>query len=171
MPAVISAAEGVYTAVGLLLLNEPVPLVDQVALLAAPPNVPAIVAVAFEQMTLSGPALIVATGSMLINTVLMASEQGPAPSGSSLVSVNVMLPGPITGVYVEVSDDASENDPEAADHVDVAAAPPILPASVTLLPVQIVCGIPALAVAAELTVRIAAAEVALPRLLVKTALY
>jgi hypothetical protein len=50
VPAVASAALGVYTAVGLLLLNDPLPLVVHVADVAPPPNEPAIVAVPFEQI-------------------------------------------------------------------------------------------------------------------------
>src|SRR5678810_1090505 len=50
VPAVISAALGVYIAVGVLLLNEPLPLVVHVADVAPPPNAPAIVAVPSEQI-------------------------------------------------------------------------------------------------------------------------
>ena len=49
-PLEISAALGVYTAVGVLLLKVPVPLVDQLADEAPPPKEAAMVAVVSEQI-------------------------------------------------------------------------------------------------------------------------
>src|SRR6185436_20628391 len=66
VPALISAALGVYTAVGVLLLNVPLPLVVHVADVAPPPNEPAIVAVPSEQMGRLGPALTVGAGFIVI---------------------------------------------------------------------------------------------------------
>ena len=45
-----------------------------------------------------------------------------------------------------------ENDPLGALHVEFVALPPIVPAKFTDPPVHIVCGVPAFAVAAALTV-------------------
>jgi hypothetical protein len=90
-PAVISAADGVYTAVSdVALLNVPVPEVVHVELVAPPPIEPAIVNVVPEQMVASIPAFAVA-GLLIVNTI--ASETaGHGPVGSLVVNVRVTDP-------------------------------------------------------------------------------
>ena len=105
---------------------------------APPPNEPDRVAVEPEQIVWFGPALTVAIGFTMITTVEVAAEQGPVPSGSLVVNVNVTVPLAILGVYVEVSEVALENEPLGADQVELVALPPMLPASVIELPAHTV---------------------------------
>ena len=53
---------------------------------------------------------------------------------------------------MDVKEDALENVPLGAVHVEVVALPPLVPANVIVPPEQTVCGAPALAVAAGFTV-------------------
>jgi hypothetical protein len=64
----MSAVLGVYTAVGVLLLNVPLPLLLHVAEVAPPPKEPFIVAVVLEQIVCVDPALTVADGLIVIST-------------------------------------------------------------------------------------------------------
>ena len=67
VPAVMSAADGVYIGVSdEVLLKVPVPEVNQVEEVALPPRVPESVCVVPEQMVASFPALTVAEGLMVI---------------------------------------------------------------------------------------------------------
>ena len=93
-----------------------------------------------------------AAGLTVITTVLIAAGHPPAPSGSLVVRVNVTVPLAIDGVYVEVSEVTSEKVPLGALHVELVAVPPIPPARVTVPPAHTAWGVPALAVAAGLTV-------------------
>jgi hypothetical protein len=76
LPAAISAALGVYTAVGVLLLKVPEPEVDQVAAEAPPPNEPFMLMGVLEQAAKLAPALTVAAGLMLNTNELEAAVQG-----------------------------------------------------------------------------------------------
>jgi hypothetical protein len=80
LPEEISAALGVYTALGLLLLNVPEPEVDQVAEVAPPPNEPFMLMVVLEQAAKLAPALTVAAWLMLSTKEPVAAVQGPAGS-------------------------------------------------------------------------------------------
>src|SRR6185369_16061820 len=134
-------------------ISEKEPLgADHTELVALPPRVPASVIVPPAQVVCVVPALAIAAAFTVITTVEVTAEQGPVPSGSFVVNVNVTLPLEIPGVYVEVSDVVFENVPLGADHVEVAALPPMLPANVIVPPAQTVCVGPALAVAAAFTV-------------------
>src|SRR5688500_263474 len=88
VPAVTSAADGVYTALSVRLsgANAPVPPV-QVAPVAEPPKLPFNVTVLPEQIDWSPPAFTVAGGSMVIRTFCEAGAQGP-----DVVSVSVTAP-------------------------------------------------------------------------------
>jgi hypothetical protein len=89
-------------------------------------------------------------GFTVIITVDVTAGQGPA--GSLVVNVSVTVPLVIEGVYVDVSEFAFEKLPEGALHVELVAPPPIVPASVILLPAQTACTGPAFAVATGLIV-------------------
>ena len=71
---------------------------DQIALVAPPPMLPASVTELPEQTFRGVPALAVAGGFTVITTVETAAGQGPAPSGSFVVRVNVIVPLGIDGV-------------------------------------------------------------------------
>jgi hypothetical protein len=92
-PAAMSAALGVYTAVGLLLLlKEPVPVVVQVPPVAPPLNVAAMVAVLFEQMGKSGPAFTTAAGfTVTVAEPEAAWVQAGAAVYPTLTRLNVEL--------------------------------------------------------------------------------
>ncbi len=74
-----------------------------------------------------------------------------APAGSLVVSVSVTVPAVISaalGVYIALSVVAfGANVPVPPLHVALVAEPPIVPASVTVLPAHIVCAVPASTVA------------------------
>lgn len=163
---------GVYVEVSKLAL-ENVPLgAVQVELVALPPRVPANVTVPPAQTVCAEPALTVAAAFTVITTVEVAPGQGSDKSGSFVVKVNVTVPLAIVGVYVEVSELALENEPLGADHVELVALPPMLPANAIVPPAQTVCARPASAVAGfTVTDKVAAVEVTVPLILVNTALY
>jgi hypothetical protein len=147
--------DGVYVDVkDALLLNVPLGD-DHVELVAEPPRVPASVIVPPAQTVCGVPAFAVAAGLTVISTVETAAEQGPAPSGSLVVSVNVTVPLVMEGVYVDVNEPVLLNVPLGADHVELVAEPPRVPAKVTVPPAQTVCGEPALAVGGLLAVAVA----------------
>ena len=85
---------------------------------------------------------------------MFRQDKDQSPSGSFVVNVRVTLPLAILGVYVDVSEPAFEKVPLGALHVELVALPPMVPFNVTLPPAQIVCGLPAFAVAAGLTVSV-----------------
>jgi hypothetical protein len=94
-PEVISAAEGVYTALtSVALLKVPVPEVVQVEDVAAPLRVPAKVYVLPEQIVASLPALVIAPG--LIVSTIASLTAGQIPGGLSVVRVNVTVPDVIS---------------------------------------------------------------------------
>jgi hypothetical protein len=94
-PAVISAAEGVYTVVGSVFnKNPPVPEVVQRIEVAPPPKVPSVACVEPEQMVAAAPAEAVAAGSIVSSIASDTEPQGPA--GSSVVMVNVTDPAVIS---------------------------------------------------------------------------
>ena len=94
-PAVISADEGVYTAVSDVALSKvPVPDVVHVDETALPPIVPDNEFVFPEHMTTSAPAFAVAARLMFNTMASLAAGQGPA--GSFDVIVNVTLPAVIS---------------------------------------------------------------------------
>ncbi len=72
-----------------LLLNAPLPLVDQVPDVAPPLRVAAIVAVPFEQMICAGPAFTTAAGFTFIVRVALTGAQ---PAGAFEVRVSVTVP-------------------------------------------------------------------------------
>ena len=76
----MSALLGVYTAVVVLLLNVPEPLVDQVAEDAPPPNEPDMVAVAPAQIVWLIPALTVAIALIVSTIDALTASHGPAGS-------------------------------------------------------------------------------------------
>ena len=150
VPAVISAALGVYTALSVVLLGENVPVPpDHVAVVAEPPIVPASVTVLLPHIVCAGPASTVAAGLIVITT--LSDAAGHAPAGSLVVSVSVTVPAATSaadGVYTAFSVLAfGANVPLPPLHVTVIAAPPIVPANVTVLPAHIVCAGPASTVA------------------------
>jgi hypothetical protein len=75
--------------------------------------------------------LAVGAAFTVMVTFDVAAAQGPAPSGSFVVSVSTTEPLVILGVYVEVSEFTLEKLPLGALQVEVVALPPIDPASVT----------------------------------------
>ena len=79
----MSAALGVYTAMFVLPLKVPVPLVVHVADVPEPPKEPDMVAVVPEQMVWFEPALTVADGSIF--KVMLAEAAGHGPAGSFVV--------------------------------------------------------------------------------------
>ena len=92
---VISAAPGVYTAVGeVLLLKVPSPLVDQVRLVALPPTLPAKVCGLPAHTLVSAPALAVAEGLMV--KVICTVNGSHAPGGSLVISAMVTVPADIS---------------------------------------------------------------------------
>jgi len=119
----------------------------QVEVVALPPMLPARVTVPPAQIVCGVPAPAVASGLTVITTVLVTDGHGPP-----VVSVRVTVPLVMDGVYVDVSEFMFENVPLDALHVEVVALPPMMPARVTVPPAQIVCGVPAPAVASGLTV-------------------
>ena len=123
-----------------------------VELIALPPMEPAKVMVPPAHTVCGVPAFAVAAGLAVISTVEVAGKQGPAPSGSFVVKVSVTVPLPILGVYVDVNEFTFEKVPLRALHVELVALPPIVPAKEMVPPAQTVCGSPAFAVAAGLTV-------------------
>ena len=84
----------------------------------------------------NAPSVIVGAGFMLIVTVDVAGPQGPAPSGSFVVKVNITEPLVMLGVYVDVNEVTFEKVPLGALHVELVALPPIVPARVTVPPAQ-----------------------------------
>ena len=95
VPAVLSAAEGLYTALRVLAFGAYVPVPpDQAALTAEPPMLPARVAEARAHIDWSGPALTVAAGNIVTVIASLAAGQGPA--GSLVVSVRVTAPAVIS---------------------------------------------------------------------------
>jgi hypothetical protein len=118
-----------------------------VELVALPPIVPAKFIKLPAQTVCGFPAFAVAAAFKVITTVEVAAEQGPVPSGSFVVSVNVTVPLVMEGVYVEVSEFTLENIPLEALHVELDALPPIVPDKFTEPPAQTVCAFPAFAVA------------------------
>jgi uncharacterized protein with FMN-binding domain len=133
VPAVISAADGVYTAVAdVALLNDPVPDVVQDKLVALPPIEPARVWVEVLQIVASLPAFAVAVG--LIVNIIESLTKPQGPSGSLVVNVRVTEPALISfadGVYTAVADVVLLNvpDPEVVQ-VKLVAPPEIAPANV-----------------------------------------
>ena len=78
---------------------EKVPLgADQVAVLAEPPMLPANVTELPAQIRCGAPAFTVAGELSEITAVLVAGTQGPGPSGSLVVRVNVTEPDPMAEV-------------------------------------------------------------------------
>lgn len=71
---------------------------DHVALVAAPPILPARVILLPAHTPLLGPGFTVAACVTVIVVVLVTGRQGPLPSGSLLVSVSVTLPDVMVGV-------------------------------------------------------------------------
>jgi uncharacterized protein with FMN-binding domain len=133
VPAVISAADGVYTAVAdVALLNDPVPDVVQDKLVALPPIEPARVWVEVLQIVASLPAFAVAVG--LIVNIIESLTKPQGPSGSLVVNVRVTEPALISfadGVYTAVAYVVLLNvpDPEVVQ-VKLVAPPEIAPANV-----------------------------------------
>jgi len=132
-PAVISAAEGVYTAFNkVALLKLPVPEVDQAEEAALPPLEPFNKYVLPSQIVASEPALAVAAWFMDNIILSLTAPQGPA--GSLVVMVSVTVPAAISageGVYTAFNKAALLNvpDPEVVQ-VDEVALPPREPLSV-----------------------------------------
>ena len=155
IPAVISAADGVYTAFAKLASsNVPVPEVVHVKLAALPEIVPPkVYVVVVLQIAASAPAFAIALG-FIVNTIeSFTAPQGPV--GSSVVNVNVTVPAAISaaeGVYTAVADVASLNVPvPEVVQVKELAPPPIAPDNVLVSELQIVESVPALAVACGFT--------------------
>ena len=91
VPAVISAADGVYTGVKeLVLLNMPLPEVVHVKEVALPPPTPDSNWVLPEQIVKSIPALTVAEGGIVRIIASLTAVQ--TPTGSSVVIVKVTTP-------------------------------------------------------------------------------
>ena len=123
------------------------------------------------KLTVPGPHLEAGTpvgapgiGLTVITTVEIAAGQGPA--GSSVVNVKVTVPLAMLGVYVDVKEFGLEKVPLGADHVELVALPPIVPARVIVPPAQTDCAGPALAIAARFTVIVLVVEFTQPLLLV-----
>ena len=97
-PAVMSAADGVYTAASKVLSTKlPVPDVAHVEEVADPPRTPIVVKVEPSQIVSLTPAPTVAIGLMLKIMALLTAKQGcPTPSGSLVVIVSVTVPVPIS---------------------------------------------------------------------------
>ena len=92
-PPEISPADGVYVAALRVGSSKvPVPDVVQVLLEAPPPNDPFKVYDEPSQIDASGPALTVAPGSIVRIISSVTAKQGPPPSGSFEVMVNVTVP-------------------------------------------------------------------------------
>jgi hypothetical protein len=97
VPAVISAAEGVYVVVGSVSSkNPPVPEVVQRIEEADPPNAPAVAWVDPSQMVAAPPAEAVAPGLIVSSIASAVARHGPTPSGSSVVIVKVTEPAVIS---------------------------------------------------------------------------
>src|SRR5690606_40367369 len=116
---------------------------------------PANATVPSEHIVRFVPASTVGAGSMVITTSSVAGRQGPA--GSLVVSVSVTVPAamsPGPGVYTALSRLALLNvpSPSKVDHVALVALPPIVPASVAVVPAHIDNGAPASTVGAGLMV-------------------
>src|SRR5690606_22073062 len=83
--------------------------------------------------------------SMVIVTLSFIAGQGP--SGSFVVSVSTTEPAAMSfgpGVQIALSSAGLLNEPSpAVDQVALVAAPPMVPASVAVVPAQIVIGTPA----------------------------
>src|SRR5664279_3412508 len=139
VPAVTSAALGVYIAVNVVLfgLYAPVPP-DHVADVALPPLRPASVTVLPAQIIWSAPAFTVAAGFIVITIASLTARQGPA--GSSVVNVSVTVPAVTSaalGVYTAFSVVLlGAYVPVPPVQVALDAPPPITPASVAVLPAQ-----------------------------------
>jgi hypothetical protein len=99
-----------------------------VAEVALPPKEPAIVAVVFEQIVRSEPALTVAEGLIVMVLVALTTEH---ILGAFVVSVRVTVPLKLAaGVYVTDAGVAvcavllNNPPPEVMDHAPVVAPPP-----------------------------------------------
>jgi len=138
-PPAMSAADAVYIAAVVLLLNVPVPLVLQVADVAPPPIDPAIVAVLPAQIVWLPPALTVATGFMVNTIDAFTLPHGPA--GSLVVYVMVTEPAAMSatvGVYIAVVVLLLNVPVPLVLQVADVAPPPNEPAIVAVLPAQMV---------------------------------
>ena len=118
---------GVYVEFNAVALEKLPDGADHVALLAVPPKLPDNVTDPPEQTLWGGPAFTVAGELRKMTAVLVAGTQGPGPSGSLVVSVNVTDPEPMAEVYIVESALESEKLPLGADQVALLADPPILP--------------------------------------------
>ena len=82
-----------------------------------------------------------ALGVLEIITDIVLETELHGPAGSFVVNVSVTVPAMISaglGVYVDVNELGSLNIPVPVDvHVDVVAEPPIIPARVTIEPLQL----------------------------------
>ena len=111
----ISAAEGVYTAPNKVLLSKvPVPAVVQVILVALPPITPDKVYEEPAQITSAPPEPTVAMRFIVSNISSDTATHGPAPSGSSVVMVNVTVPATTSaaeGVYTAKGSAGTPNAP------------------------------------------------------------
>lgn len=128
-----------------LLLKVPSPDVDHVAEVADPPILPDSEIVFPEHTACEGPALAVATSSMVITTLSLAGRHGPG--GSLVVKVSVTVLAVISfgpGVYIAFASVLSLNVPSPeVDHVALVAALPKVPASVAVPSEQMVWAGPA----------------------------
>lgn len=140
--------------------NEPLAALH--ATLAALVTDPASVTVSPAHAVWVEPAADVGAGVTLIVTVLVAgTAQGEL---GWAVSVSVILPLVMLGVYVDVRLAALENVPLAALHAELAALV-TAPARVIVSPAHAVWAEPAADVGAGVTVRVARLLVALPQAL------
>ena len=157
LPEVMSAADGVYTALtSVALLKVPVPEVVHVDEVALPPRLPASVKVVPEHMDASTPAFTVAPGLIVSNTASLTA--GHIPAGLSVVKVKVIDPAEMSdaeGVYKGFKVVASSNVPvPLVVHNDDVALPPIIPDKVIVLPLQMIASVPAFVVAAGFIVNV-----------------
>jgi hypothetical protein len=157
VPADISAAVGVYTALSVVLLGANVPAPPlHVPDVADPPTEPARVTFGLAAQTVwSIPALTVGDGLIVIKTWSLVAVQ--VPGGSLVVKVNVTVPAVISaavGVYTALSVELfGVKVPAPPLHVPEVADPPTTPASVTFgAPAQTTWSVPAFTVAAGLIV-------------------
>ena len=92
-------------------------------------------------------------GLMVMITVSLTLPHGPA--GSFVVKINMACVSPVPGVYTALKLLLDEKDPVPPLHVPLVAEPPMLPASVAVVPAQMDWLVPASAVAAGLMVTLA----------------
>jgi hypothetical protein len=154
VPAVISAADGLYVAFSVVAFGAklPVPEDDQVPPVAPSPTVPPRAAVALpEQIVWLPPVLAVAAKRMVTVTCAVATAQ--AATWPVEVSVSVTVPAAISaadGLYVApsvVAFGANAPVPEDVQRPPVAPPPTVPPKPAVALLEQIVWLPPALAVA------------------------